>query len=64
MSSDYYLRAQNDIRFLSMLGVEEPIEDVLRKFMYTTPTEHIFVMPLKELNLSGFGENRLFITIE
>lgn len=55
---------ENDIQYLTMLGVEEPISDVLSKFMNITSTEHIFAKPLKELDLTSFGQRKLFLSME
>jgi len=55
---------ENDIQFLTMLGVEDPISDVLSKFMNTTSTEHIYAKPLKDLDLTGFGQRKLFLSME
>ena len=55
---------ENDIQFLTMLGVEAPVSDVLSKFMNTTSTEHIFAKPLKDLDLTGFGQRKLFLSME
>ena len=55
---------ENGIRFLSTLGVEDPISEVLSKFMNTTSTEHIYIKPLKELDLTGFGQKKLFLSME
>ena len=55
---------ENDIQYLTMLGVEDPISDVLSKFMNTTSTEHIYAKPLKDLDLTGFGQKKLFLSME
>jgi len=55
---------KNDIGVLTTLGVEEPITDVLSKFMNTTSTEHIYAKPLKELDLTGFGQKKIFLSME
>ena len=55
---------ENDIQYLTMMGVEAPISDVLSKFMNTTSTEHIHAKPLKELDLTGFGQRKLFLSME
>ncbi|MCK4568050.1 MAG: GNAT family N-acetyltransferase [Candidatus Thorarchaeota archaeon] len=55
---------ENDIQYLTMMGVEAPISDVLSKFMNTTSTEHVYAKPLKELDLTGFGQRKLFLSME
>ncbi len=55
---------KNDIRVLTTLGVEEPITEALSKFMNTTSTEHIYAKPLKELDLTGFGQKKIFLSME
>jgi L-amino acid N-acyltransferase YncA len=55
---------ENDIQFLTMMGVEEPISEVLSKFMNTTSTDHIYAKPLKDLDLTGFGQRKLFLCME
>ncbi|MGY5860684.1 MAG: GNAT family N-acetyltransferase [Candidatus Thorarchaeota archaeon] len=55
---------ENNIQFLTMLGVEAPISDVLSKFMNATSTEHIYAKPLKDLDLTGFGQKKLFLSME
>ena len=55
---------ENDIQYLTMLGVEDPISDVMSKFMNTTSTEHIYAKPLKDLDLTGFGQRKLFLSME
>jgi len=55
---------ENNIQFLTMLGVEAPISDVLSKFMNATSTEHIYAKPLKDLDLTGFGQRKLFLSME
>ncbi|MHA1862549.1 MAG: GNAT family N-acetyltransferase [Candidatus Thorarchaeota archaeon] len=55
---------ENDIQYLTMLGVEDPISDVLSKFMNTTSTEHIYAKLLKDLDLTGFGQRKLFLSME
>ncbi len=55
---------KNDIGVLTTLGVEDPITDVLSKFMNTTSTEHIYAKPLKELDLTGFGQKKIFLSME
>jgi len=55
---------KNNISVLITLGVEEPITDVLSKFMNTTSTEHIYAKPLKELDLTGFGQKKIFLSME
>jgi hypothetical protein len=44
--------------------VEAPISDVLSKFMNATSTEHIYAKPLKDLDLTGFGQRKLFLSME
>jgi L-amino acid N-acyltransferase YncA len=55
---------ENDIQYLTIMGVEEPISEVLSKFMHTNSTDHIFAKPLKDLDLTGFGERNLFLCME
>jgi hypothetical protein len=55
---------ENDIQYLTMLGVEDPISGVLSKFMNTTSTEHIYAKALKDLDITGFGKRKLFLSME
>lgn len=54
----------NDTRFLNMIGVEEPIKDVLSIFMHTTSTEYVYAKVLEVLDLSGLGENKIYLTMQ
>ncbi len=58
------LALENDVQYLTMLGVEDPISEVLSKFMNTTTTEHIHAKPLKEIDLTGLGQRKLFLSME
>lgn len=58
------LALENDIQYLTIMGVEEPISEVLSKFMKTTSTDHIYAKPLKDLDLTGFGQGKLFLCME
>jgi hypothetical protein len=55
---------ENDIQYLTMMGVEEPISEVLSKFMKTATTDHIYAKSLKDLDLTGFGQRKLFLCME
>ena len=55
---------ENGIQYLTMMGVEAPISEVLSKFMKTTSTDHIYAKPLKDLDLTGFGQRKLFLCME
>lgn len=55
---------ESDIQYLTMLGAEDPISEVLSKFMNTTSTEHIYAKPLKDLDLSSFGQRKIFLSME